>query len=163
MEGPITLRYDRKLVRSVVLAYWWRLVGPGYIVALVFSTGMLLAKVSDGARSWLIGLFGGLLLFGALFPLVGLTLYYRQAMLRLRKMKPPQVAITMSEERFGIESTISSSSVSWSAVSEVRCHPRFWLLFLTKSQFITIPLESFPEIARAYLLDRVKSAGGKVG
>ena len=163
MEDPITLHYDPQLIRSVVVSYWWRLIGPAYIVAFVFMGGMFLALVSRGARSWPIGLFAGVLIFGAVVPVAVLVAHYRQSMNRLKKMKPPQITFAMSKERFAVESSSSSSSVSWSAVSEVRRYPRFWLLFLAKSQFITLPLACFPEAAQAFLLERVRSAGGKVG
>jgi len=163
MIGPMTLQYDERLVRSVVLSYWWRLIGPGYVVMLLFLIGIFLALVSQGSRSWPMGLLAGFLIFAIIIPIAGLFSQYRRSVSRLRNMKSPQANLTLSDERFSLESSTSSSSVLWSAITEIQRYPRFWLLFVSKGQFVTIPLACVPEAEQAFLLEHVRAAGGKVG
>jgi hypothetical protein len=41
--------------------------------------------------------------------------------------------------------------------------PGFWLLFFSKSQYVTIPLADFTPEVEAFFLERVQAAGGKIG
>jgi hypothetical protein len=40
--------------------------------------------------------------------------------------------------------------------------PTFWLLFLSRAQFITLPLADLDTEARSFILDRAKSHGARV-
>ena len=163
MDGPITVRYDAKLMRAVVLAYWWRLVGPGYPIVLVFLGGMFAALLMQHNRSWLVGFLAGILLFSVVIPVAVLVAHYRRSMGRLAAMRPPEAQLVLSQDRFSLESKTIRSSVSWSTITRVLCYPHFWLLLVSRSQFITLPLATVPEAAKAFLLERVKAAGGRIG
>jgi YcxB-like protein len=130
---------------------------------LLFLIGMFFALVLQGSSSWPTGLLAGFLIFAIVIPIAGLLSSYRRSMSRLTNMKSPQANLTLSDERFSLESSTSSSSVSWSAITEVQRYPRFWLLFFSKAQFVTLPLANVPETEQTFLLERVKAAGGKVG
>lgn len=157
-----TLEYTEPLVREAVFAFWRRTVGVGFLVApglLACALGYLLWH---GDRSWLVGAMGACLLFGPGFALLLYAVHLRSAMARFRGMGAPVATIELAEASFTMSSGLGSTSLQWSAISEVWRFPSFWLLLFSKSQFVTLPLAAVPAEARSFILDRVTAAGGKV-
>jgi hypothetical protein len=162
MVHEITLEYTEPLLRQAVLAFWRRTVGVGMFVALAIVASGLAWMVWQGDRSWVVGVGGGLLVFGVGIPFAVYFVHLRRSLAKFRAMGSPQAKLTLDEASFEMSSDLGSTSLPWSTVTEVWRYQDFWLLFFSKAQFVTIPLASVPAEAQAYLLSHVSAAGGKV-
>ena len=159
---PITLRYSEALVRRAVGAYWRRTIGWGYVAAMLCMVAVLTLSLVRGDRSWWFGMTATVLVIGIACAVALHVVHTRGSLARLRAMKSPEAVFQPGEERFRITSDIGTSELAWSAISGVWCYPDFWLLFLDRAQFITLPLEHVTPDARQFILDRIRAHGGKV-
>jgi len=81
---------------------------------------------------------------------------------KFREMSQPVAEFVADEDRFTLTSDRGTTSLKWNAVTEVWRFESLWLVLFSKSQFVTLPLEDVPGPMQAFILDRVKAAGGKV-
>jgi hypothetical protein len=157
-----TLQYSETLVRAAVFAFWRRTVGAGYFVALALLVGVLGFLLYQGDRSWLVGALGAIVLGAIGFALLVYLVHLRASMARFRSMGAPNATLSLDEGSFTMTSGLGSTSLQWSAVTELWRFPSFWMLLFSRAQFVTIPLAAMPPEAQAFLRDRVSAAGGKV-
>jgi YcxB-like protein len=163
MSHQVTLRYDEGLLRRAVLHFWWRLVGVRLLVAIVVMAAALVVLVFDGDRSWFVGVLATVLAFGIAFIVAVYVIHYRNAITKFKNMGNPEATLTVCESSLSMSSGAGSTTVPWSAVTELWQFPDFWLLFFSRSQFVTLPLANFTHEARAFVLERIQTAGGKTG
>jgi hypothetical protein len=163
VSHQVTLCYDVHLLRRAVLRFWWRVVGIRLVIALVVTAAGLVVMVADGNTSWFVGVLATVLAFGVIFMVVLYVIHYRNALQILQKMGDPTGTLTASESSISLSSGAGSSTFPWSAVTELWQFPGFWLLFFSKSQFVTLPLANFTTEAKAFILERVQASGGKIG
>ena len=163
MAHQATLEYTEPLLRSAAFAFWRRTVGTRFLVALALLACFLAFLLWRGDRSWFVGAYAAFLFLGLTFVLLVYVVHMRNALSKLRRMGAPVAQLSLEEASFTISSGLGSTTLPWSAVSEVWRYPSFWLLLFSKAQFVTIPLASVPEEAQAFLLGRVSAAGGKNG
>lgn len=157
-----TLHYTDKLVRSAVAAFWWRTVGWQFVAVLLFLTGYLVFATAIGERSWLTAVAAVVLALGILL-VVGVYMFHlRGSLARFRRLRVKQAALEATSERLKLSSDMGSSDVAWSVVGEVWRFDDFWLLLFSRSQFVTLPLADISDEARQFILERVRSHGGKV-
>lgn len=162
MPFVTTLEYTEPLVRGAVVAFWRRTVGIGCFVALALLACSLAFLLWQGDRSWLVGAIGAVLFFGLGFASLVYFVHLRKALSKFRGMGSPVATMELADASFTISSGLGSTSLQWSAVSEVWRFPSFWLLLFSKAQFVTLPLASVPAEAQEFILSRVSAAGGKV-
>ena len=162
MHHPITLQYTEPLLREAAFVFWRRTVGIGFFLALALLLCSLLLMLWQGDRSWFVGMAGTFLVIGLGFAWSLYFVHLRNAMAKFRAMGSPVATLCLEDTCFTVSSTIGSSSLQWSSVTELWRYPSFWLLFFSKAQFVTIPLASVPSEAQAFILDRVSTTGGKV-
>lgn len=141
----VDVRYTEPLVRAAVNAFFWRILqrrfGWSGLTALVVALLALGFLVLGGDRSWVIGFTGACLLFVVLIFAVSYTAHYRNATARLKRMSKPEARFTFSDRDFSIASELGTASLTWSSVREVWAFPTFWLILLSRSQFLTLPIE----------------------
>jgi hypothetical protein len=77
-------------------------------------------------------------------------------------MGSPQATFSAADASFTVSSGAGTSTIPWSSVTEVMKLERCWLLLFSKAQFITVPLEGVSKEMRAFVLERITAAGGKV-
>ena len=162
MEYQAKLQYDASLLREALLGFWWRTVTGHLLIALAACIAGFGYFWVSGDRSWIVGAFGTVLLFA-----VGMiaAVYFSHSANMKRKFKDmgaPEALFTASESSFSVTSSAGSSTIPWSAVTNVWKFERCWLLLFSKAQFITVPLADVPEEMRAFVLRRVAAAGAKV-
>jgi hypothetical protein len=58
-------------------------------------------------------------------------------------------------------SELGSTTLPWERFVEVWETPEFWMMFLTPSQFITLPVKDLPEKALALLRSRLPQEARK--
>jgi len=162
MPHIATLEYTEPLLREAVFAFWRRTVGVGFFVAFALLLCSLLVLVWHGDRSWFVGGLGAFLVLGLGFAFVVYFVHLRNAMAKFRGMGAPIATLSLEDASFTMSSGLGSTSLQWSAVTEVWRYPSFWLLLFSKAQFVTVPLATVPSEAQAFIISRVSAAGGKV-
>ena len=163
MPQHVSLHYDENLLRQAVLRFWWRVIGVRFVIALVVMGASLAWLVSHGDRSWFVGVVATVLVLAIALMVAVYFIHYRNAMKKLKNMGDPQATLTVSETSLTLSSGAGSSTVPWSAVTEIWQFPGFWLMFFSRSQFVTLPLADLTPQMRALVLDRVRASGGKIG
>lgn len=163
MFHQATLIYTEPLLREAVFAFWRRSVGAGFLVALTVVALSLGILVAQSGTSWLIGALATILLVGFAVAAAVYFVHYRNSLRKFREMGSPQATFRAEESSFTISSNIGVTTLQWSAVKELWQFPNVWLLLYSKAQFSTLPLACLPPEMRAYVVQRIQAAGGKVG
>ena len=151
------LHYSESLIRKAVRSFWWRATGWRFFIASALVLSSLVYSISTDDRSWRVGVTTSVLCLGLIFATALYMVHYRGAITRFRRMKSPVATFEVGDDRFRVSSDVGSSELSWSTVTEIWQFPDFWLLVLSRSQFITLPLADLDSDARKSILDRVKS------
>lgn len=156
------LTYNEALIRHAVRCFWWRVVGLRFFVALALVAASLIMRIRSGDSSWLVGVLASVLVLGIAFMAALYIVHYRNALDRLKAMGKPQATLDASEISLSLSSGAGTATLPWSAVTEVWQFRSCWLLLLSKSAFLTLPLADLtPEVA-AFILTRTQASGGKV-
>jgi len=163
MTYGATLRYNEALLREAVLAFWWRSVGLAYLIALAVLFASLAFLLFLGDASWAVGAIGTTLAVGVAFPVALYFVHYRNSLRKFRSMGSPQSSFAASESSFSLSSGAGSSTLPWSAITEVWQFSTCWLLLFSKAHFVTLPLADVNSELRALILQRVRASGGKIG
>lgn len=158
----IVLTYNMPLLRQAVRGFWWRVVGFRFIAAQVLIAAGLIMLLHRGDTSWLMGVLASVFVFGILFMIALYMVHYRNALYKLKAMGKPQAMLDVSEASMSFSSGAGDATLPWSAVTEVWQLKGCWLLMLSKSQFVTLPLADMTPDAAAFILARIQASGGKV-
>jgi hypothetical protein len=158
----IKLHYSEALIRRAVFAFWWRATGwlyflAGLVVLIAFCYGLW-----SGDRSWWVGVFGTILGMAVIVAAALYIVHLRDSLNRFRRMRNPQATFELGEERFRVSSDVGTSEMDWKTITEIWCFPDFWLLKLSRAQFITLPAADLSADARDFILAKAKSCGAKV-
>lgn len=156
------LHYSEPLIRSAVWVFWCRVTGWRYFVAIALVLGSLIYSIASGDRSWWVGISASILCLAVIFAITLYVTHYRGAMMRFRRMQSPKATFEAGPDRFRLTSDVGTSELSWNTITEVWQFPEFWLLFLSRAQFITLPLADLDTEARNFILSHIKSNGGKI-
>ena len=162
MPHEATLIYSKALLNQAVFAFWWRSVGVRFFVALLIAALGLVALVALGQASWLIGALATVLALGVAFAIFVYVIHYRRSLQKFRQMDKPEATFHAEESSFTMSSDIGTTTLQWSAVKELWQFPNVWLLLYSKAQFTTLPLACLPPDTQAYIVQRIREAGGKV-
>jgi hypothetical protein len=158
----MTFHYNEPLLRRAVLCFWWRTIGPGFLIFLMLAAGFVAWLVSRGDTSWVVGALATALAFAVIMMAVLYVVHYRNTLGKFKAMGNPEVTFKACESSFSVVSALGSSMLQWSSVTEIWRFPSFWLLFFSKAQFITLPLADIAPEAQAFILERVQDSGGKI-
>jgi hypothetical protein len=115
-----------------------------------------------GDRSWVLGASAAVGGLGALFAGALYAVHLRETLTRFRRMQLPEATLEIGEERFRVTSDAGSSELQWSAITEIWQFPAFWLLFLSRAQFMTFPVADLDAKARERIASRAKAHGAKI-
>lgn len=162
MEHETTLEYSVPLLREAVAGFWRRSVGVGMLIALAICAGMLAVLLAQGDRSWVVGLLGAAITFGAALLVAIYVIHYRNAVQKFRDMGSPRATFKASVDSFTVSSDVGTSTMPWSTVTQVWKLKNCWLLLFSKAQFMTLPLASVSQDLQSFVLARVAAAGGKI-
>ena len=162
MPYQATLVYNTPLLRKAVLHFWWRSIGVKFVLVLAGVVCCLALQIASGDRSWLLGVCASATVLGFGFPIALYGVHYRNTLEKFRAMGQPQAQLTVSEDTFSLSSGAGSATLPWSSVAEVWQFQDVWLLLFSKAQFSTLPLACIPSEMRAFILERIKAAGGRI-
>ncbi|MGC3966866.1 MAG: YcxB family protein [Pirellulales bacterium] len=158
----ITLHFSESLVRRVVKAFWWRTVGPLYLLVMALLSLYLGYAVWRGDRSWKVGLAAAVVIFGIAMAVAVYVTHYRGTLARFRRMKIPEAVVELDDERVRVRSDAGASEMPWSTLTEIWRFPDFWLLMISKAQFFTLPTADLNDDTREFILARARAHGVKV-
>lgn len=161
-SGLITLRYNRELVRSGILTFFWRKLGARFFIAWVVMAAILGYFIVGGDRSWFVGSMATILVGLIALLAAVLMVQYRRSMARLRKMEPPHVTLALADDGFTLSSNLGSSTLRWPSITEVWVLPRYWMLFFSPGQYIMLPAGDVPADQLEFIRQHVRVAGGKI-
>lgn len=161
MSHTATLTYTRSALRKATLAFWRRTVGLTFPVVLLALMGWVVYSAANGDRSWELGALATALIVGCTVLLALYVVHYRSGLQKLRAMGEPVAEFRAEDEYFTVTSGMGTSSLKWASIQEVWRFDGFWLVLFSKAQFMTIPLQDVAPEMQAFILDRVRAAGGK--
>jgi hypothetical protein len=156
------LNYNERLIRQAVGGFWWRVTGFRFLIALALVALGLILAIREGDTSWLTGVLGSVWVLGVFFLIALYAVHYRNAVQKLRAMGSPQATLEASDSALSLSSGAGSASIPWSAIAEIWQLKTCWLLLLSKSQFITLPLVDVTPELKAFILAKVRASEGKV-
>jgi hypothetical protein len=156
------LCYSEALIRKAVWAFWRRVTGWRYFFAIILVLVSFIYSVASGDRSWWVGVSASILCLAVAFAVALYVVHYRGSITRFRRMQSPQATFEAGNDRFRVTSDVGSSELSWSTIIEVWQFPEFWLLFLSRAQFITLPLADLDSEAQEFILSQAKAHGAKI-
>jgi hypothetical protein len=88
--------------------------------------------------------------------------HLRGSLQRLAAMGTPSATLEVTATEFSITSGAGAASIPWSSISEIWRFETCWLLLLSRAQFMTLPLADLGPDVSAFILERVRAAGGKL-
>jgi hypothetical protein len=158
----ITLHYTEPLLRSAVKAFWVRVVGWKFFVAVTVMIAALSRLIVHGNRTWFIGALAAALVLA----LVGAGAVYftqlRSTLGRFRAMRTKEAALEFDDARIRLIADTGSLEIPWTGVRDVWRFPEFWLVFVSPAQFLTLPTADVNEPARELIAAKVREYGGKI-
>ncbi len=152
------LIYDKALLRRAVFGFWRRTVGIGFVIVLAVVAASLGFLLLQGERSWVVGVLAAVLVFACAALIALFVVHYRNAMQKLRDMGTPQAMLMVDESSFTVTSEIGSATLHWAAIQEIWRFDDYWLLLLSKAQFITLPLSCVSAEMQTFINARVQAS-----
>ena len=144
---------------AAVRAFWFRVVlrrlGWKYLLALVLIGIATAQRISAQDQSWYLPFLLGALAFAILFVFAVYFVRRYQALARFRQMRSPQAVFIFRDEDFTVSSDLGSSTLPWRTVTDIWRYPDFWLVFISRGQFLTLPLSTVTSATREFISSRV--------
>ena len=162
MRHKLQLNYSEALIQQAVVRFWFRSVGAGFFVAIIFLVSLFIFMLYTSQSSWLFGALGAFLFLAVLFVVLVYVVHYKRSINKFKAMNPKSASLEVSESEFSLSSSLGTVSLTWQAISDVWVYENMWLIFFSKYQFSTIPLSGISEEEQAYFLAQIKLAGGKI-
>lgn len=158
-EHSVSVQYSKGLLVAAVRAFWLRTVirrlGWRYLLALLLVGVATAQRISAGDQSWFVPFMLGILAFAILFVFAVYFVRRYHALARFRQMSSPQAVFTFRDDDFTMASDLGSSTLPWRTITEVWRYPDFWLLFVSRGQFITLPLSTVEPATREFISSRL--------
>ena len=101
------------------------LIGIRLVIALVVTTASLAWLVAHGDRSWFVGVVATVPVLCVAFIVAVYVIHYRNAMRKFKTMGDPQATLAVAETSLTLSSGAGSTTVPWSAVTEIWQFPGF--------------------------------------
>jgi hypothetical protein len=162
MEYQAKLTYDVSLLRKAVFAFWRRTIGVGFPLAWLVVGISFVYLVIGGESSWVVGVMGTILALAALFVLTIYVVHFRRTMQKFSDMGEPHAELQVNDSSFSVASGAGNATLPWSSVEELWCFSKFWLFLFSKSQFMTLPVDSCSPELLEFIIKKVDSSGGRV-
>jgi hypothetical protein len=158
MPHEIHLTYTEPLIRRAVLRFWWRTTGWGFMLPIIACLAWLAVLLWTGDRSWQVGVLGTVLTMAFALAATLYVVHWRNSLAKLRALGEPSATLVTTDTTLTMSSSAGSTTLPWSAIQEVWQFPECWLLLFSKAQFVTLPLADVTPEARAFILQRVRTA-----
>ena len=148
--------------RRAVFAFWRRVTGWPHLLAIAFLIVCFALHRWSGHRSWWVGAFCAFLILVVGITTLIYVVHLRSSLSRFRQMRSPEATLVLGENRFSLSSDIGASEMEWRAITEIWRFPDFWLVFFSRSQFVTIPTGDLNDAAQDFIITNATANGAKV-
>lgn len=138
--SPIELRYSEETVRKAVKEFYKRTVGMSLPIVFGLMLVFFVYLLATGNTSWITGLVGSALAFALVFLIALYVAHYRNSMQRFRAMRDPTAILELHDDSLTIRADSGSNEIPSTSIAEVWSYDDFWLVFLSRAQFFTIPI-----------------------
>ena len=169
----ISIRYTPQLVKTAVRCFWFRYVGwPTFISCCLVFAAFIYFLISR-ERSWPYSHWGptwylavmillGLVLFLCVVFITACFRSLKEALDELKKRKSAVVVWRFDEDHIRTRSDLAEAEISWKLIEKVWLFPEVWLLFFSKDNYMTLPVQDIDDELRQFITARVIANGGKV-
>lgn len=106
----IRLEYSKPLIKKAMLLYWWRYIGPVFIVAAIVMTSFFIYLILNGERTWLVGLVGAVVFMAVSVMMASYLVHLNRSLTKLRVMGKPEVVLELEGSIFRISSGVVGRS-----------------------------------------------------
>ncbi len=162
MRFQTTLNYSAPFLKQAVRAYWRRFLGLGYFISILALAVIFVVLWVKGDHSYLLAALAIVLLLGIVMPCALYRYQYKTIMNVFHAMDKPNATFIVEDDTFTTISGVNTSTLQWSYVRELWLLPDAWLMFYSKVQFSTLPIKDIPEEMQSFIVQQIKSAGGKI-
>ena len=162
MVYETTVTYSRQIIRYAIRRFWFRFIAWHGFLAI--GLGMLGCVVlwCLGRRSWELGAMGAFTAIAVSLAGAVYVTHLRRSMWKFNRMPSKQVQFRFSDDRFSSMSELGASDVAWGTIERIWRFDNAWLLFVSKTVYMILPITQLDEPMRQFLVERVKSSGGRV-
>ena len=154
------MRYTEPLIVAAVRTFMWRRVGREFGWSGLAACAALLVfigwDIASGDRSWTIGALVAVPLALIAVAAAVWIAHYNTSLGKLRAMKIAQSTWTLSQDAWTVVADSGSSTMPWSAITQVWELPDYWMLMLGKNQFVTLPTADVPTATLDYVRARTR-------
>ena len=157
MTAPrtFTVTITPEIVREASRAFVWKFFGWPGVIAVALGCGLVGYFWQTGTFGWLGGFLAATILLFVLIFLVALYQRERLTLQKLQTMGDPEVHYELAEDSFTARSSMGSTTVRWEAMKAIWRFPRFWLLFLDRATYVTVPLVGPTADDLAFLVSKI--------
>lgn len=161
MRREFVVTYSKELCRTAAGRFWWCWFGWRTLIELA-AGALLLALAVPWLPGWLAGALSAILIVYAATAVAGYWMQRRRLLALLQSMGDPEARVTLADDHLAIDSGAGRAEVPWSMVRRVKQFPDLWLLFWTGGSFSTLPASQLDDEGRAFVVQKVRQAGGQV-
>jgi Ni/Fe-hydrogenase subunit HybB-like protein len=116
----------------------------------------------SGTQSWLTATLIALCLVLIIVSIAVYFVYRHRSFKVFQEMESPQSTWRFTDDAVSVESDIGRSEFKWQIIKKLWRFDDVWLLVYTNQTYSTLPIADVPEVAKQFIVDRVRSHGGKV-
>jgi YcxB-like protein len=173
MNREISINYTPQMVKTALRRFWFRTIGwPTFLsVCAVLAAFVYFLIARDD--SWVYGHWGpnwflvfmivlGLVLFLCVVFVTMCLQHLNQALRELAKRNSPIVVWKFTDDHISTTSELVTAEMSWKLVEKIWQFPEVWLLFFSKNNFMTLPLDSIDYELGQFITAKVMENGGRV-
>ncbi|HKD29310.1 MAG TPA: YcxB family protein [Xanthobacteraceae bacterium] len=157
-EATYRVAYTEPMLRRAVWLFVWRGAmrprGWLWLVAIALI-GIGLAGGWSREPSWVLAVYIAAIALAPLYFLLVWRAHFVNTVGLFRSMASPTAEFVFRDQDVSISSELGSTTLPWTRFIDVWERPEFLMMFLTRSQFITLPVADLSEEALAFLRSRL--------
>ena len=151
--------YTEAIVRDAVRTYVWQRVivhQKGLWIAELVVAALLAWLLLIGEQGWAVIAVGIAVLAAPCLIVMVWWAHHQNTVGKFRRMPTPTAQFSISGEGLEVKSHLGAAQMPWSSISEIWERPTYWMMFTGPNQFLTLPIESTPEMARSVIRTKVR-------
>ncbi|ENN88875.1 hypothetical protein RHSP_11162 [Rhizobium freirei PRF 81] len=153
-NSSVEVTYTDDIVRDAVRTFVWRrgISGLKFLWALeAVMIALLIWPLWNGDRGWVsVVVFIVVLLPPAMIAAMWIA-HHRNTVGKYRQMRTPRALLTFRDQGLDVVSDLGSATIPWSTIIEIWERPAYWMIFVGRNQFFTLPLETLSTADRDFL------------
>lgn len=151
----VTVRYTRETVLRATRRFWKRHFGWRGLMAFVLlgaGVALLWRLAADDWYTIALSTATGMV------PLLFVTVYFvhrHRVLLSLARLADGAVEFRFEEDGLSVASSLGTSTLKWTTFDRLWKFPDLWLLFISKQQYLVLPVGEIPSEALELVEARV--------